>query len=127
MQNPLLVTFHDIHHNGEIETLIKEKFSRVLNENPDVTKCHVVLEKQSKHHQKANMAHVRLDLKISHYEDIVVTEKCFEELVALKSAVSKAFKQALDLARKHKKRRLDHKRMPLGEMQAAEPAETGDE
>ena len=127
MQNPLLVTFHDIHHNGEIEILIKEKFGRILNENPDVTKCHVVLEKQSKHHQKANLAHVRLDLKISHYDDIVVTEKCFEDTTSLKSAVLKAFKEALDLARQHKKRRLDKKRAPLGEMQAVEPVETMDE
>lgn len=121
MQNPLLVTFHDIHHNADIEALIKEKFEKVLNEYPDVTKCHVVLEKQSKHHQKANMAHVRLDLKISHYEDVVVTEKCFEDPVSLKSTVLKVFKQSVDLARKHKKRRLDHKRMPLGELQAVEP------
>ena len=127
MQNPLQITYHDVHHNGGIEALITEKFGKILAENSDLTKCHVILEKQSKHHQKANMAHVRLDLKVSHYEDIVVTEKCFEDETSLKSAVLKAFKQALDLARKHKKRRLDHKRVPLGELQSVEPVETGDE
>ena len=127
MQNPLQITYHDIHHSEDIAALIREKFGKILNENPDLTKCRVVLEKLSKHHQKANMACVRLDLKVSHLEDIVVTEKCFEDAASLKSAVLKAFKQALDLARKHKKRRLDHKRMPLSELTAAAPVDTGDE
>ena len=127
MQNPLQITYHDMHHSEDLETLIKEKYAKILHENPDVTKCHVVLEKQSKHHQKANLALVRLDLKISRLEDVVVTEKCFEDLTSVKSAVLKAFKEALDLTRKHKQRRLDQKRVPLGELTAAEPVDTGDE
>ncbi len=123
MQNPLQITFHDIHHNDDIEIMIQEKFEKIKAESLDVTKCHVVLEKQSKHHQKANMVCVRLDLKLPHYDDIVVTEKCFEDEISLKSAVSKVFKQGLELAHDHKKRRLNHKRMPVGELPAVEPIE----
>lgn len=123
MKNPLQITFHDIHRNEDIEQLIKEKFEKISEEILDVTKCHVVLNKLSKHHQTANMATVRLDLKISHFEDIVVTEKCLEDISSLKSAVLQAFSQGLDLARKHKKRRLDYKRVPLGELQEVEPQE----
>ena len=126
MQNPLQITFHDVPHNEEIEALIHEKFERIKIENTDVTKCHVVLEKLSKHHQKGNMACVRLDLKVSHFEDIVVTEKCLDDMVSWKSAVLKVFKHGLDLAHKHKKRRLDHQRLPLGEFSAIEPVETED-
>ena len=126
MQNPLQITFHDMDHNEDIEAMIQEKFEKVMTVSSDVTKCHVVLEKLSKHHQTANMACVRLDLKVPHFEDIVVTEKCLEDAAPLKSAVLKVFKQGLDLTHKHKKRRLDYKRLPLGELPAAEPVETED-
>lgn len=126
MQNPLQITFHDVKHNEDIEALIQEKFERIKAECPDLTKCHVVLEKLSKHHQKANMACVRLDLKVPHFEDIVVKEECLEDVMSLKSAVVDTFKRGLDLVHKHKKRRLDHKRLPVGEFLAIEPVETED-
>ncbi len=126
MQNPLQITSHDMDRNEEVEAMIREKFEKVRAVSPDVTKCHVVLEKLSKHHQTANMACVRLDLKVPHFEDIVVTEKCLEDAASLKSAVLKVFKQGLDLAHKHKKRRLDHKRLTLGEFPAVEPVEAED-
>lgn len=116
MRNPLQVTFHDLQHSAEIETLIQEKFEKVKAESPDVTKCHVILEKLSKHHQKGNLACVRLDLKISHFDDIVVTEDCIADKAMLKSAILKVFKQGVDLARQHKKHRLEKKRAPLGEL-----------
>jgi ribosome-associated translation inhibitor RaiA len=127
MRNPLQVTFHDLQHSEEIETLIEEKFEKVKAETPDVTKCHVVLEKLSKHHQKGNMACVRLDLKVSRFEDIVVTENCLADKAMLKSAILKVFKQGVDLARQHKKHRLEKKRAPLGELPAVEVADTDEE
>lgn len=126
MQNPLQVTYHDLMHNQELEKVIQEKFAKVNKEIANVTKCHVVFEKLSKHHQKANMACVRLDLKISHFEDIVVTDKCTEEIASLKSAVIKVFKQGLDIAHKNKKRRLENKRQPVGEFKVEESVEVED-
>jgi hypothetical protein len=126
MQNPLLITFHDINHNPEVEHLINEKFEKVRFESPDVTKCHVVVEKQSKHHKKGNEICVRMDLKISHFEDIVVSERCLEATAAIKSAIIAVFKEAIDLAREQKKYRLGQKRAPLGELPIVEPV-TADE
>lgn len=126
MRNPLQVTFHDLQHSDEVETLIQEKFEKIKSESPDVTKCHVVLEKLSKHHQKGNMACVRLDLKISHFDDIVVTENCMADKAMLKSAILKVFKQGIDLARKYKKHRLEQKRKPIEAFPVAEAAETED-
>ena len=119
MQNPLQITFHDMKHIAEIETLIEEKFEKVKAENPDVTKCHVVLEKLSKHHQKGVIVGVSFDLKIPHFEDIVVKEDSREDMTAIKSAVLKVFKQGIDLTRKHKKRRLDHKRVSIDKIKSA--------
>lgn len=126
MRNPLQVTFHDLDHSTEVETLILEKFEKVKVESPDVTKCHVVLEKLSKHHQKGNMACVRLDLKISNFEDIVVKENCLADKAMLKSTILKVFKQAVDLAREHKKHRLKQKRKPLDEVTAVVSEEPTD-
>ena len=66
MQNPLEITFRNLTNNPKIETLILEKFENVKKISPDVTKCHVILEKLSKHHQSANTSCVRLDLKVPH-------------------------------------------------------------
>jgi ribosome-associated translation inhibitor RaiA len=113
MQNPLQVTFHDLSHNEEIETIIEEKFAKLKIVSPDITKCHVVLEKLSKHHQKANTACARLDLKMAHFEDIVMSEKCTEETASLKTAVLKIFKRSLALVREGLKRRQNNKRAPM--------------
>jgi len=124
MKNPLQITFHDIHHNAEVETLIEEKFEKVETENPDVTKCHVIVEKQSKHHKQGNEISVRLDLKIAHFEDIVVTEGCIEDTAALKSAATLVFKRGIELAREHKKYRAEQKRVRV---EVPEPEVVADE
>ncbi|MBL8013268.1 MAG: HPF/RaiA family ribosome-associated protein [Candidatus Omnitrophica bacterium] len=116
MQNPLLITYHDIHKNDEIDSLIHEKFEKIQKENPRLIKCHVTLEKQSKHHQKANLACIRLDLKVPHFEDVVVCEKCAEDPVSLKSAVLKVFKQGIESLRENKKWRQNQKRGTGGEL-----------
>ena len=127
MQNPLQITFHDIDKSDEIEDLIGEKYARIEEENPNVTKCHVIIEKMSKHHQKGNQACVRLDIKIPHFDDVVTKEDCLVDKAAIKSAVIKVFKHGLDLAREHKKRRFNNKRMPLGEVTAVDVVVDTDE
>jgi hypothetical protein len=107
MQNPLQITFHDLQHNEEIEGLIIEKFEKLKVVSPDITKCHVRLEKLSKHHLKANSACARLDLKVSHFDDIVITEKCNEDTGSLKSAVLKILKNGLLRVREGLKYRKD--------------------
>ena len=112
MQNPLQITFHDLEHNHDIEAAIDEKFTKLKMVSPDITKCHVVLEGLSKHHQKANLACVRLDLKVSHFDDIVISEKCTSDAGALKTATLKVFKIALVRVREELKRRQHNKRAP---------------
>ena len=117
MQNALLITFHDLPHDEDIEAVIGEKFEKLKNIIGEVTKCHVVLEKLSKHHHKGNLACARLDLKVSHFDDIVITEKCTEDAASLKSAVIKIFKRAQILAKEEIKRRQDAHR--VGNLKAA--------
>jgi len=126
MKNPLEITYHDLRHSPEIDAVINEKFEKVTLLSPDVTKCHVMLEKQSKHHQKANQAYVILDLKIPHFDDIIVKEECLEDVASLKSTVIKVFKHGLDLMHKHKSKRVDYKRAPISEIPSAEPVESLD-
>ncbi len=110
MQNPLQITFHDLQHSEEIEGLIHEKFEKLKTVSPNIIKCHIVLEKLSKNHHKGNTACARLDLKVSHFDDIVITEKCQEDLGSLKSAVLKVLKGGLILVREEVKHRKELKR-----------------
>ncbi|MCA9399378.1 MAG: HPF/RaiA family ribosome-associated protein, partial [Candidatus Omnitrophica bacterium] len=112
MQNPLEITFHNTKQNSEIETVIQEKFEKLKQISPDLTKCHIVLEKLSKHHQTANTACARLDLKVPHISDIVISEKCNEDEESLKSAVIKVFKRSQAILREEKKHRRDRNRTP---------------
>lgn len=123
MQNPLQITYHDLDNSSEIDALIKEKFEKVLTMNPELTKCHVTLEKLSKHHQKSDMASVTLDLKIAHFDDIVIEEKCMAIKDSLKTTILKVFKLGLDLSHKHKQKRMDQKRSPLADLQPVESVE----
>lgn len=112
MKNPLEITFHNMSHNPKIETLIHEKFDKVKIISPDVTKCHVTLEKLSKHHQSANKSCARLDLKVPHIKDIIVSEKCNEDESSMLTTVIKVFKRGKTLLREEVARKRDHNRVP---------------
>lgn len=127
VQNPLEITFHDLIRNEKIEQLISEKFAKLLKLRPDITKCHVFFEKQSKHHQKANSTIVRLDLKAPHLQDIVVSEKCAEDVASIKTTVIKVFKRSQDLLLEKVKYHRDLKRSGLKEAVGVDADEDEDE
>lgn len=126
MQNPLEITFHDLPHNPKIETLIIEKFEKLKSISKNITKCHVIVEKLSKHHQKANKSCVRLDLKVPHMDDIIISEKCSEEEADLISNVIKVFKRGQHSMREERKRRQDRQRVPRPDAMALAEAEEDD-
>lgn len=115
MQNPLEVTFHDLERNAKIEELIQGKFEKLTTIRPDITKCHVFIEKQSKHHQKANSTVIRLDIKVPRFQDIVVSEKCSEDLPSIKTTIIKVFKRSQDLLLEKIKYHRDLKRAGRGQ------------
>jgi len=129
MQNPLEVTFHDLIRNAKIEELIQTKYEKLNKLRPDITKCHVFLEKQSKHHQKANSTVIRLDLKVPRLQDIVVSEKCSEDVASLKTTVIKVFKRSQDLLlekikyNRDAKRAVGQKEIPLADTTTEEDEE----
>ncbi len=112
MQNPLEITFHDIGHDPVLENLVQEKYEKLRGVAPNVTKCHVILEKLSKHHHTANACCVRMDLKIPHFDDIVIAEKCEEGEASLSSTIIKVFKRGSRLMKKDMQRRTDRHRVP---------------
>lgn len=112
MQNPLEITYHDITNHPKINAIILEKFEKVQTIAPDVTKCHVTIEKLSKHHQKANTAIVRIDIKVPHFDDIFVSEKCSEDETDLSKTVIKAFKRGKQHLREEIRRRRHRSRVP---------------
>lgn len=126
MKNPLEITFHNMNHIDEIEEIIQEKFEKVKVISPDVTKCHIILEKLSRHHQSANKSSVRLDIKVPHINDIVVSEKCTEDANELKTTVLKVFKRGKTLLREEVAKRRDKARHPKPD-DLLEPPDAEDE
>jgi ribosome-associated translation inhibitor RaiA len=120
MQNPLNITFRNLDHNLRIETVILGKFENVKKISSNVTKCHVILEKLSKHHQSANTACVLIDLKVPHINDIIVSEKCSEDEASLITATIKTFKRVKTLLREEVARIREHNRIPKNENFASE-------
>lgn len=112
MQNPLEITFHNMSHNDKVETLILEKFEKVKDISSNVTKCHVTVEKLSRHHQSANASCARLDLKVPHMKDIIISEKCNEDEASLLTAVNKIFKNGKIHLREEVARIRDARRKP---------------
>jgi len=112
MQNPFEITFHNMAHNDKVETVILEKFENVKEISSDVTKCHVIIEKLSHHHQNANRSVVRIDLKVPHIKDIVISEKCSEDEASLLSTTLKVFKRSKILLREEIARIRDRNRAP---------------
>ncbi len=100
MQNPLEITFKDVPHSERIEEVIREKFNKINQIGNDIIKCHVVLERLSKHHHKGNPICVRLDVKPAHFSDIVIQEHTGEAEALKASAVRSVFKKAHELIRK---------------------------
>jgi len=125
MQNPLEITFHDTRHSPEIEQLIREKFEKIKGMSPDISKCHVIVEKLSKHHKTGNTACVRMDLKVPHFSDIVVAEKCTEDEISMMAAANKVLKRGAMLMRKEINHRREGHRTPrdTGETVFASDAE----
>jgi len=112
MQNPLEITFKDMDPREKLEEVIQDKFEKLKSVSPDITKCRVVLEKLSKNHKTSNTVCVRLDLKIPHFDDIVVSEKCGEDDASLTRTIIKVFKREKGLIREKIKYRQDQHRIP---------------
>ena len=100
MQNPLEITFKDIPHNSRIEQIILEKYEKIKHISRDVIKCHVIMEKLSKHHQNGNMYAVKLDLKLANFPDIIIKDKSVEGEMPMATAVRSIFKKAHELTQK---------------------------
>ena len=124
MQNPLVVTFHELKHNPKIEELIAEKYEKLNHLAPNMTKCHVILEKQSKHHRTANTSCVKLDIKAPHFKDVVVHKMCSEDEASLITAVIKVFKEGGVLLREQINYRVKQHRSPRNDKFAPIEPET---
>jgi ribosome-associated translation inhibitor RaiA len=105
MHNPVEITFKGFEPNPRLNNLIQEKLSKIEPFANDITKCHVVMEKLSKHHQKGNAYCVRLSLKLAHFPDIVINEESKEGDLPMSSALRSVFRKAHELVKKQSSRR----------------------
>lgn len=107
MQLPLQVTFRNMEHSDPIETLVRQKATRLDRFAAHVMGCRVVVEPAGKHHQQGNLYRVCIDLTVPG-EEIAVTRAPDEHTehrdvqVALRDAFDAARRQLEDYLRRRR-------------------------
>ena len=71
MQCHVEVTFRDIKHSDVLEKEVIEKVEKLSQFFHGILSCQVVIETPHRHHQKGNLFHVRINLKVPDGELVV--------------------------------------------------------
>lgn len=97
MQLPLQISFRHMGHSPEIETIIREKASKLDQFADHIMGCRVVVEPAAKHHRHGNPYEVRIDLTVPG-EEIAVTHEPGQHIEYRDTHV--AVRDAFDAARR---------------------------
>ncbi len=116
MQLPLQISFHNVRHDVQIESLIRVGAEWLENFDDRIVSCRVVVDQPHKHHKEGNLYQIRIDLKVPGREIVVKRESSRHgEANDLDVAIRDAFDEA--------RRQLeDHTRRQRGEVKAHELA-----
>ena len=114
MQLPLQISFRNMERTEALETLVRERASRLDEFAGDIMSCRVVLEPAGKHHQRGNLYEVRIDLKLRG-EEIAITRAPSEHTE--NRDIQVALRDAFDAARRKLE---DYVRRRRGDMKAHE-------
>ena len=74
MQIPLQVTFRDMAHSDAMEVNIRERAAKLERYHDHVISCRVVVETQTRRHNKGNLYHVRVDVTVPDAELVASRE-----------------------------------------------------
>lgn len=95
MQIPLQITFRGMSPSPAIETLIRERSTRIERFHDGIIRCHVVVGVPHRHHRKGRQFAVHLDITTPHGEIVVTRDSAAEDSnQELQTAVRNAFDSA---------------------------------
>jgi ribosomal subunit interface protein len=116
MELPLTITAQDITLPEKIESIIREKATKLERFYDRLIGCHVRIAGPSRHHRNGGLFDVRIDLSVPGSE-LVVNHQAHEELsVAIREAFAAARRRLDEHARLHR----EEKRVVPEEKRVAE-------
>lgn len=115
MQIPLQITIRDMEHSEALETLVREKASKLDEFFKHIMSCRVVVEMPHKHHHQGKQFNVRIDIGVPGKEIVVNRDHAEDIHVALRDSFNAAKRQLEDYAQKIR-----------GEVKTHEPRRTND-
>jgi ribosome-associated translation inhibitor RaiA len=106
LSEKLKITFHGIDPSPALEQQIRDKAHQLFQHSRIVTHCQVVVEIPHHHHQKGNLYHVRLDIKVPDKEIVINKDPGEKKLHTDPSvAIRDAFRAAEQILKKFKQER----------------------
>lgn len=126
MKLPLQIAFRHMHHDAELEALVRDKAAGLDRFAPDIVSCRVVLELAGKHHLHGNQYDVHLDIKVPGGEIAVTREpgqhaEYRDVAVALRDAFDAAKRKLEDYERVERHAVKSHADLPHARVHVLHP------
>lgn len=113
MRVPLEITFRGVQKTDGLESLIREKASKLDKLSDSLISCHVAVEKPQKHQRSGNPFRVRINLRVPPGQEIVVKRESSGG--ELHDSVTKVIRDAFEAAHRKLQDVLERRR---GEVKA---------
>lgn len=128
MKLPLQITFRGMDRSEAVESMIRERASRLDEFAPHIMSGRVVVEMASKHHVQGNQYEVRIDLTVTNGEIAVTREPhqrvAYQDIaVAIRDAFDSARRQLEDYVRLQRGFVKSHETTPHGIVRKLFPIE----
>lgn len=107
MRLPLEITFHNMHHDANIESAIRTHAKWLDNYYDGIMSCRVVVDRPHLHHKEGNLYQIRIDLKVPGGELVVNREPAqhvdYKDLdIMIRDAFDEARRQLEDHVRRQR-------------------------
>lgn len=108
MKVPVQITFRNLESSDAVVSNLHERIAWLEHFSDKIISCHIVVEKPHKHHQRGNLYHVRINLRLPGAELVISREpsahKAHKDIyVTIHDAFDEARRELEDYVRKHRK------------------------
>lgn len=128
MKLPLHIMFRNMGPSEAIEAKVRERAEKLDHFYEHIMSCRIVIEERHKHHERGNLYHVRIDMKVPDGEIVANREPdthhgYTDVYVAIRDAFDSARRQLQDHARERRWEVKTHETPPHGRIAELVPEE----
>lgn len=126
MQIPLQINFRHMETSAALEAKIREKAQKIEQFSDHITRLHVTIDLEHKHHRQGNLFSVKIDITLPGKEIVIdrhpAKNHAHEDVyVALNDAFDAARRQLEDYVRKIRGKVKTHEVVPRGQIKGLFP------